>query len=198
MGLPVLQCFYRMGTREQILDEALKLFSEKGIKETTIRDIAKAVGITEGAIYRHFESKDQIVYELFERYSDELYESLKKVLEKHTGTEERFKKMVGVFLDFAFKKPDAFRYMNIFHYLRGKEVKKFKKIPFALLRELVLELHKGKILKVEPEYALAMLTGTLERVFLYRSMGILKDSKKEVKEKTASLLWNALVECERS
>jgi AcrR family transcriptional regulator len=37
-------------TKEKILESALRLFSEKGIRETTIKDIAKDVGITEGAI----------------------------------------------------------------------------------------------------------------------------------------------------
>ena len=184
-----------MGTKELILEKALKLFSEKGIKETTIRDIAKAVGITEGAIYRHFESKDQIVHDLFGRYSEELYEKLKKAMERQKDKESKFKETVKAFLEFAFRNPDAFRFMNIFHYLRGKEVRKFKKIPFQLLRDLILELHKEGVLRTEPEYALATLTGTLERIFLYKSMGILKGSRKEIKERTAELLWKALAEC---
>ena len=185
-------------TRDLILEEALKLFSEKGIKETTIRDIARAVGITEGAIYRHFESKDQIVYELFEKYSYQLYESIEKVLKKARTREEQFKKVVIAFLDFAFKKPDAFRYLNIFHYLRSREVKKFKHIPFLLLKELIVGMHAEGVLKTEPEYALAVVTGTIERVFLYKSMGIIKGRKSKVKERTAQLLWRSLVECSQS
>ncbi len=187
-----------MRTRDLILEEALKLFSEKGIKETTIRDIAKAVGITEGAIYRHFESKDQIVYELFEKYSGELYEKIKKVLIKYKDEEKKFKKVISAFLEFAFKNPDAFRYLNIFHYLRERDVKRFKKIPFVLLSELINNLYKEGILKVEPEYALAMVTGTLERIFLYKSMGIIKGKRADVKERTAQLLWSSLVECAES
>ncbi|NPA41833.1 MAG: TetR/AcrR family transcriptional regulator [Aquificae bacterium] len=185
-------------TRDLILEEALKLFSEKGIKETTIRDIAKAVGITEGAIYRHFESKDQIVYELFEKYSHQLYDKVERAIKRAKTEEEAFKKAVYAFLEFAFKKPDAFRYLNIFHYLRGKEVRKFKRIPFSLLKELVLKLHGEGVIKVEPEYALALVTGTLERVFLYKSMGIIKGRQETVKEKTANLLWKSLTECSQS
>ncbi len=186
-----------MGTRELILEEALKLFSERGIKETTIRDIARAVGITEGAIYRHFNSKDQIVYELFEIYSGKLYESIEEVIRKYGDDKERFKKVVETFLDFTFKNPDAFKYMNIFHYLRGNEVRKFKKIPFVLIKDLIEDLYKRGILKLEPEYALAVFTGTLERVFLYKTMGILKGKKKDIKARTADILWSNLVECVR-
>ena len=182
-------------TREAILDQALKLFSERGIKETTVRDIAKAVGITEGAIYRHFSSKDQIVHELFKRYSEQLYDSLEEAIRKGKSREEQFKGMVEAFLDFTFKNPDAFRYLNIFHYLRSKDVKKFKKIPFSLFKEVILDLEKEGLLKIEPNYALAILTGTLERVFLYKGMGIIKGRKGEVKGKVADTLWNVLVKC---
>ncbi len=185
-----------MRTRDQILEQALKLFSEKGIKETTIRDIAKAVGITEGAIYRHFDSKDQIVYELFDMYSQKLYEKIEKVLKKTTlDAEAKFKKVVDVFLEFAFRNPDAFKYLNLFHYLRGKEVRKFSKIPFTLIKEMITDLYNSGILRTDPEYALAVFTGTLERVFLYKNMGIMKGKKKEIKEKTADLLWSCLVKC---
>jgi len=156
-------------TRDLILEEALKLFSEKGIKETTIRDIARAVGITEGAIYRHFDSKDQIVYELFEKYSGELYSCMESALNSDGDEETRFRKVVEAFLDFAFRNPDAFRYMNIFHYLRGREVKRVRRIPFNLLSELIEDLDRKGILRMDPEYALAVVTGTLERVFLYRN-----------------------------
>lgn len=193
----VLQCFYDMRTRDLILEEALRLFSEKGIKETTMRDIARGVGITEGAIYRHFRSKEEIVRELFETYSGELYSRIEKAIGRSGSEEERFKGAVRVFLDFAFKHPDAFRYLNVFHYLRGEEVRKFRRIPFSLLRDLVLELRDKNLLRVDPEYALAMLIGTLERVFLYKAMGLLKGRRSEVKDKTAEFLWSALTGGER-
>ena len=38
---------------------------EKGITETTVRDIAAAAGLAEGTLYRHFESKEELAWELF-------------------------------------------------------------------------------------------------------------------------------------
>ena len=45
-------------TRQRIEEAATRLFVERGITETSVRDITRAVGISEGALYRHFESKD--------------------------------------------------------------------------------------------------------------------------------------------
>jgi AcrR family transcriptional regulator len=48
-------------TRRQILDTALALFRERGFEETTIRDIASAAGLSLGAAYYYFKSKEAIV-----------------------------------------------------------------------------------------------------------------------------------------
>jgi TetR/AcrR family acrAB operon transcriptional repressor len=53
-------------TRKQILDASLKLFSEKGFARTSVRDIAQAAGITDAAIYYHFDSKRDLFEALFE------------------------------------------------------------------------------------------------------------------------------------
>jgi len=48
-------------TRRQILDTALELFRERGFEETTIRDIAGRAGLSLGAAYYYFKSKEAIV-----------------------------------------------------------------------------------------------------------------------------------------
>jgi len=48
-------------TKDKILKIALKLFSAKGFKATTVRDIAGAVGIKQSALYNHFKNKDEIL-----------------------------------------------------------------------------------------------------------------------------------------
>lgn len=47
-------------TRDAILDAARKLFAEKGYKGATMAQIAKQVGITDAAIYRHFKDKHEL------------------------------------------------------------------------------------------------------------------------------------------
>ena len=49
-------------TVEQILSAAQRLFLEKGYEETTIQDIVDALGgMTKGAVYHHFKSKEEIL-----------------------------------------------------------------------------------------------------------------------------------------
>lgn len=46
--------------REQILMTAVELFSQRGFKGTTTKEIAKAAGVSEAIIFRHFATKDEL------------------------------------------------------------------------------------------------------------------------------------------
>jgi len=53
-------------TRQLILDASLSLFSRRGFARTTVRDIARKAGITDAAIYYHFDSKRELLEALVE------------------------------------------------------------------------------------------------------------------------------------
>ena len=46
--------------REQILQTAVMLFSQRGFKGTTTKEIARAAGVSEAMVFRHFENKDAL------------------------------------------------------------------------------------------------------------------------------------------
>ena len=51
-------------TRDRILEEAAKLFTEKGYEATSVQDLAQALGLSKAALYHHFGSKEEILYEI--------------------------------------------------------------------------------------------------------------------------------------
>lgn len=52
-------------TRQHILDVALRLFSQQGVSSTSLAEIAKAAGVTRGAIYWHFKDKSDLFNEIW-------------------------------------------------------------------------------------------------------------------------------------
>ncbi|KFZ29416.1 multidrug transporter AcrB [Pseudidiomarina atlantica] len=68
-------------TRHELLDAAERLFSERGVSNTSMMQVAEAAGVTRGAIYHHFENKLDLIYAMMERVSlpvDEMREELRK------------------------------------------------------------------------------------------------------------------------
>jgi AcrR family transcriptional regulator len=57
-------------TRQDLLDAALTIFSQKGYTATHLEDIARAAGVTRGAIYHHFGSKSDLFLALLEKAAE--------------------------------------------------------------------------------------------------------------------------------
>lgn len=66
-----------MDTRTKILTTALQIFNQEGVDNTSIRRIARDVGISHGNLRYHFTSKEVIIIELFELMNKEMDELVK-------------------------------------------------------------------------------------------------------------------------
>ncbi len=59
-------------TRRHLLDRALELFKKKGVEATTMRELAKAAGLSLGAAYYYFRSKEALMFAYYEANQDEI------------------------------------------------------------------------------------------------------------------------------
>ncbi|GFG54476.1 HTH-type transcriptional repressor KstR2 [Mycolicibacterium agri] len=81
--------------REELLDLAATMFAERGLRATTVRDIADSAGILSGSLYHHFSSKEQMVDELLRGFLDWLFERYQQIVETEPNPLERLK---GLFM----------------------------------------------------------------------------------------------------
>jgi AcrR family transcriptional regulator len=61
-----------------IMNKAIELIGEKSIQELTVRNLAKKLGVTDGAIYRHFESKTDILLAILKLFQERARENMEK------------------------------------------------------------------------------------------------------------------------
>jgi AcrR family transcriptional regulator len=80
--------------RQEIIWTARKLISAKGMESLTMQAIAAEVGLTEGAIYRHFASKQEILLLLVEEIEETLLETLRKVQAEEGAPLERLERIL--------------------------------------------------------------------------------------------------------
>jgi AcrR family transcriptional regulator len=61
-------------SRDRLFAVAVKLFCERGFRETTVGDIEEAAGLTRraGGFYRHFKSKDDVLVQAIDRMAEEM------------------------------------------------------------------------------------------------------------------------------
>ncbi|MBO1767377.1 TetR family transcriptional regulator [Allobranchiibius sp. GilTou38] len=68
---------YRAQTRRKVLDAAYVVFGERGIAGTSLEQVAAVAGLTKGAVYSNFRSKDELVLTLMEEHAaDRITKSL--------------------------------------------------------------------------------------------------------------------------
>jgi len=81
--MPKVVPAYREEAKSRILDAAIKVFAEKGYHEATMDDIAKRLGVSKGAIYLYFSSKE----DLFEAMCKTAPQAFKEILFSSFGDE---------------------------------------------------------------------------------------------------------------
>jgi TetR/AcrR family transcriptional regulator, cholesterol catabolism regulator len=81
--------------RDELLGLAATMFAERGLRATTVRDIADSAGILSGSLYHHFSSKEEMVDEVLRGFLDWLFESYQRIIDTEPNPMERLK---GLFM----------------------------------------------------------------------------------------------------
>lgn len=81
--------------REQLLDTAVTLFAQKGYAGATTSELAKAAGVTEPIIYRHFTSKKDLFIAAIDRTSELVTETWSRQLRTARDPAHRLRRMIG-------------------------------------------------------------------------------------------------------
>ena len=82
--------------QSDILQESLKLIADKGIQGLTIKNLANAIGVTEPAIYRHFENKQKILIGILSLFKENKESFMKNVQADDINPLEKLKSMFEI------------------------------------------------------------------------------------------------------
>ena len=93
--------------QKEIINASLELIADSGIQSLTIKNLSKKIGLVESAIYRHYESKTQILIALLDTISEQtkfgnetevnnIFEFIEKKLENHFHTFQENPALVSV------------------------------------------------------------------------------------------------------
>ena len=84
-------------TKNKVLKESIKLFNTKGYKTTSLSDITLATGFTKGAIYRHFENKEDLEIDAFETIMKKVFAVMHGKISENKNTKDKLFSVLDLF-----------------------------------------------------------------------------------------------------
>ena len=180
-------------TRDRIEHAAIGLFVEKGVAETTIRDIAGAVGLSEGALYRHFESKEELVWRTFERHYVAFATTLQALAEHETTTRAKLAAMIRGFCDAHDEDPALFRFLLFVQHGQLARLAPGTPTPVDVMRAV---LDRGiatrEIPSQRPDLATALVFGVVLQPVVFAAYGRLPFDLGSMCDRLVAAAWAAV------
>ncbi len=158
--------------KQEILKGALKVFAIKGYDKTTITDIARELGISQGLCYRYYASKEEIYDAALEEYANYILTSnLKRFNDDNRSFKEKILSYAGNLKEYRKPETDNEELYELFH---GQNSQKFhdqlmmniagKLVPY-IAEELKKAKESGEITISDPD--------TYAYFFVYGQIGLL-------------------------
>jgi AcrR family transcriptional regulator len=160
-------------TSSAIRRAALRCFARAGVDGSTTRDIAREMGLTEGALYRHFASKDEIARSVFEECAGKLVARLEGGIAGARGFAARVEAAVRAFFEFAAEDEASFRLLAHDHFSKLGLVRAGTRLPKDVIVDLCRSAPASLALE-EPVLAAAFVIGIILRSIQFRQAGLVK------------------------
>jgi AcrR family transcriptional regulator len=149
--------YHHGNLRNALLRAAITVMAEKGVSQFSLSELARSVGVTPAAAYKHFADKDSLLFELAQHGFSELRQAFERVAPKASPPKNtkqaklRFERIGEAYLQFGLKEP------ALFQLIFGKGASTFRKgiasagertPTFAYFAEALEALHEfGMIAK---------------------------------------------------
>lgn len=109
-------------TRSLIMEAAHDLFIHEGYQHVSMRQIAKQLGYSHGALYYHFDNKAELFYAMVEQDFQLLNEKLHDVLQQDISPKEKLKAVLLGFIEFGLNNQSQYEVMFM---VKDAEVKSY-------------------------------------------------------------------------
>ncbi len=125
--------------QEQILEESINIIDKKGIQGLTIKNLSKAIGISEPGIYRHFESKTEILLSILNNFK-EMAVILSEMMKEYDATAvEKIRFMFSKILELFSESPSMVSVLFSEEIFKNEDVLKNKIVEILNLHGQTLE-----------------------------------------------------------
>jgi AcrR family transcriptional regulator len=180
-------------TKALIDDTALRLFVEKGVTATTIKDIAGQAGIAEGTIYCHYVSKQELAWELFARNIVDLAVNLDRCQQEHQTFKDKIAAIIDLCYSFYDANPVLFNYLLLDHHGHIRKMTPDMPSPVRVLKRTIAQgMAAGEIPQADADVKTAMVLGLLIQVAVFRIYGLITQNLSSLAPTLVDNAWKIL------
>ncbi|MCD9186618.1 MAG: TetR/AcrR family transcriptional regulator [Pyrinomonadaceae bacterium] len=192
--------------RQQLLQVAMRLFSEKGFSGTTTKEIAQSAGVSEATVFKHFSNKDELYSAILDQKAcDRDFSNPFEKIADHIAAKDDF----GVFYTMALNALDKhdqdenFLRLMMHSALEGHDLARifFENFVFEVYEFLGSYIHQrqadGAFREVEPRVVVRSFIGmfvhhSLNNILWDRERKILKISNEEAAREFATIILQGI------
>jgi len=150
----------------------MRLFVEKGIAETTIRDIATAAGIAEGTLYRHYPGKEELAWQLFVVNFTAIGAALNELQRAEKTIHAKLDAIIQYFCSIFERDAVIFNYLFLARHQHMLRLTPRQPNPYLVFRSVIREgMAHGEIPKQDLDVAASMVMGLILQVIDARLLG---------------------------
>jgi AcrR family transcriptional regulator len=163
-------------TKARIETEALRLFAEKGVDGTSVRDIASAVGVAEGALYRHFPGKETLSRSIFLQGYAGLASRILAIGRAGKPFEETVEEVIGAFCSLFDEDRPLFAFLLLTQHTNLQEVPSHPEDNVVEAVRCIFSdaMSRGEIPAQDPDLLAALALGIVGQPATFTIYGRLK------------------------
>jgi len=184
-------------TRDEILDAAAQIFSQKGFHAASMQDIAEAVNLQKASLYHHVTSKQELLVTILDRALDLLIARMEEVMSMPLPPDERLRQAVLAYLQAMLEHRDLAAVLLLEHRSLEPEFRT-RHIPRRdrferLWRDLIQEgMDTGVFCCIDPVLSVRALLGVMNwTITWYQDVGPL--SSEELASQYSELFLQGLL-----
>lgn len=132
---PTKQEQHSLEMRKRILDTARQLFFEYGYENTSMKDIAASLGVTTGALYHHWKSKEDLLKGILAQHQMQFGTLLKQYQQSSDPLKDLHNFLSSIMVDRVFEDGKKFTQYRVLNYMRFEHQSQFDECVACLTKK---------------------------------------------------------------
>jgi AcrR family transcriptional regulator len=176
-------------TKANLQASAIRLGAREGLHAASIRVIARDAGVTEGAVYKHFTSKDDLIRESYRSIVDDMVQAKAELFEADIPFEAAMLEWVRLTYDYYDRNRDAFTYVLLMPHSMAQTLGDTYNAQGQLFRDFVVQARGGRqVSNTNSRILLSMASGAMLNIPRMINDGVLEGPASQYAEEVTGLI----------